>query len=51
VTVLKGDFEGAVEGKKQINISDLANEMYFVLITNQEGKAIVRKKLMVMNRN
>jgi hypothetical protein len=51
VTVLSGDFAGAIQGKKQINISDLANEMYFVVITSQQGKAIVRKKLMVMNRN
>jgi hypothetical protein len=51
VTVLTGDFENAVNGKKQVNISELTNEVYFVLITSPEGNAIVRKKLVVMNRN
>jgi hypothetical protein len=51
VTVLKGDFDNVVNGKQQVNISELTNEVYFVLITSPEGNAIVRKKLVVMNRN
>lgn len=50
VTVLEGNFEDTVNGIKPINISELANAVYFVVITGPEG-ATVRKKLVVMNRN
>ncbi len=50
ITVLEGDFEGVVNGMKQVNVSGLANEIYFVIMTGPKG-VTVRKKLVVMNRN
>jgi PKD repeat protein len=50
VTVLEGNFEGAVNGLKEVNVAELANAVYFVVMTGPKG-VIVRKKLMVMNRN
>ncbi|MDZ7650120.1 MAG: T9SS type A sorting domain-containing protein [Cytophagales bacterium] len=50
VTVLEGNFEGAVNGMKEVNVAELANAVYFVVMTGPSG-VTVRKKLMVMNRN
>jgi hypothetical protein len=50
VTVMDGNFDNSVNGMKQIDVSQLANAVYFVVITGPEG-ATVRKKLVVMNRN
>jgi hypothetical protein len=50
VTVLEGNFEDAVNGLKQVTISELANAVYFVVMTGPQG-ATVRKKLIVLNRN
>jgi hypothetical protein len=50
VTVLEGNFEGAVNGLKEVNVAELANAVYFVVMTGPKG-VTVRKKLMVMNRN
>lgn len=48
--MLEGNFEGAVNGMKVINVEELANAVYFVVMTGPKG-GTVRKKLMVMNRN
>jgi len=50
VTVMEGNFEGAVNGLKPVNVSGLSNEVYFVVMTGSRG-VTVRKKLVVMNRN
>lgn len=50
ITVMEGNFEGAINGLKAVNISGLSNEVYFVVMTGSRG-VIVRKKLVVMNRN
>jgi len=50
ITVLSGDFEGAVNGIKPVDISGLANAVYYVVMTSPQG-ATVHKKLVVVNRN
>jgi Secretion system C-terminal sorting domain len=50
VSVLQGDFTKATNGLLQVNVSDLSNAMYYVVIDGPGG-ITVRKKLMVMNRN
>lgn len=50
VTVLEGDFSDAVNGLKTVQVSGLSNAVYFVVMTGPQG-AIVRKKLIVLNRN
>ena len=50
VVVQKGDFEDAIERHKQVDISGLANGVYFVIITGP-GKSVVYQKLVIMNRN
>jgi len=50
VIVLEGNFEGAVNGIKQVIVSELANAVYFVVMTGPNG-ATVRKKLIILNRN
>ncbi len=50
VVVLKGDFENAFDNRKQIDVSNLANGVYFVIISGP-GQSTVYQKLMVMNRN
>ncbi|MBL7871773.1 MAG: hypothetical protein JNM78_09200, partial [Cyclobacteriaceae bacterium] len=50
VTVLEGNFEDAVNGLKQVSVAELANAVYFVVMTGPNG-ATVRKKLIVLNRN
>jgi hypothetical protein len=50
ITVLSGDFEGAVNGIKPIDISELANAVYYVVMTSPQG-ATVHRKLVVVNRN
>jgi hypothetical protein len=50
VVVLEGNFEGTVNGIKQVAVSELANAVYFVIMTGPNG-ATVRKKLIVLNRN
>jgi hypothetical protein len=50
ITVLSGDFEGAVNGIKLVDISELANAVYYVVMTSPQG-ATVHRKLVVVNRN
>jgi hypothetical protein len=50
VVVQKGDFEDAFNNRKQVDISGVANGVYFVIITGP-GKSIVYQKLVIMNRN
>jgi autotransporter-associated beta strand protein len=50
IAVLSGDFEGAVNGIKLIDISELANAVYYVVMTSPQG-ATVHRKLVVVNRN
>jgi len=50
ITVLKGDFEGAINGIKPVDISGLANAVYYVVMTSPQG-ATVHRKLVVVNRN
>lgn len=50
IAVLSGDFEGAVNGIKRIDISELANAVYYVVMTSPQG-ATVHRKLVVVNRN
>jgi len=50
IFVLTGDFTGAVNGIKSIDVSMLASGVYYVLI-GAEGKAPVYRKLVVMNQN
>ncbi|MBX2893854.1 MAG: autotransporter-associated beta strand repeat-containing protein [Cyclobacteriaceae bacterium] len=50
VSVLAGDFEGVVNGIKPVDISELANAVYYVVLTSPQGAA-VHKKLVVVNRN
>jgi hypothetical protein len=50
IFVLTGDFTGAVNGIKSIDVSMLASGMYYVLI-GAEGKVPVYRKLVVMNQN
>ena len=50
VTVLEGNFENAVNGLKPVAVSELANAVYFVVMTGPNG-VTVRKKLIVLNRN
>jgi hypothetical protein len=49
VFVEKGDFESTVEGTKSIDVSQLANGIYFVWIS-AEGKTPVYRKLVIINR-
>ncbi|MBX2917529.1 MAG: hypothetical protein KF856_19855, partial [Cyclobacteriaceae bacterium] len=48
--VLDGDFEGSINGIKPIDISGLANAVYYVVMTSPQG-ATVHRKLVVVNRN
>ncbi|WP_353737598.1 MULTISPECIES: PKD-like domain-containing protein [unclassified Microcystis] len=48
IFVLTGDFAGAVNGIKSIDVSMLASGVYYVLI-GAEGKVPVYRKLVVMN--
>ncbi|MCA2761988.1 MAG: hypothetical protein IM484_03825, partial [Microcystis sp. M151S2] len=50
IFVLTGDFTGAVNGIKSIDVSMLASGVYYVLI-GAEGKVPVYRKLVVMNQN
>ncbi len=50
VTVREGDFADVVNGKRTIQVADLSNAVYVVVITAPNG-ATVRKKLIVVNRN
>jgi hypothetical protein len=50
IFVLTGDFTGAVNGIKSIDVSTLSNGVYYVLI-GAEGKVPVYRKLVVMNQN
>ncbi len=50
VSVLEGDFKGSANGLLPVDVASLSNAIYYVVI-NGEGGAIVRKKLIVMNRN
>jgi hypothetical protein len=50
VSVLKGDFTRSANGLLPVDVASLANAIYYVVI-NGEGGVIVRKKLIVMNRN
>ena len=49
VFVEKGDFESTVEGTKAIDVSQLANGVYFVWIS-VEGKTPIYRKLVIINR-
>jgi hypothetical protein len=49
VFVEKGDFESTVEGTKTIDVSQLANGVYFVWIS-VEGKTPIYRKLVIINR-
>jgi hypothetical protein len=50
VVVLKGDFSKTMNGLLPVEVTSIPNALYYVVITGQHG-AIVRKKLIVMNRN
>ena len=50
IFVLTGDFTGAVNGIKSIDVSTITNGVYYVLI-GAEGKVPVYRKLVVMNQN
>jgi len=50
VIVQEGDFEDAINSRKQVDISSLANGVYFVIISGP-GKSVVYQKLVIMNRN
>ncbi|MCE2893700.1 MAG: PKD domain-containing protein, partial [Flammeovirgaceae bacterium] len=50
IFVLTGDFTGAVNGLKSIDVSTLTNGVYYLLI-GAEGKVPVYRKLVVMNQN
>jgi len=50
VVVREGNFEGAIDHLKQVDVSNLANAVYFVIITGP-GKSVVYQKLVVMNQN
>ncbi|MBN8575810.1 MAG: autotransporter-associated beta strand repeat-containing protein [Cytophagales bacterium] len=50
IAVLQGDFTGAVNGIKTVSVSDLANAVYYVVMTSPQG-AVVHRKLVVVNRN
>jgi PKD repeat protein len=49
IFVDKGDFRNAVNGIKPVDVSQLANGVYFVLI-GAEGKVPVYRKLVVINQ-
>ncbi|MFN5005279.1 MAG: autotransporter-associated beta strand repeat-containing protein [Bacteroidota bacterium] len=49
IFVEKGDFSNAVNGIKPVDVSQLANGVYFVLI-GAEGKVPVYRKLVVINQ-
>ncbi len=49
IFVDKGDFRSAVNGIKPVDVSQLANGVYFVLI-GAEGKVPVYRKLVVINQ-
>ncbi|MBX2898903.1 MAG: autotransporter-associated beta strand repeat-containing protein [Cyclobacteriaceae bacterium] len=50
IAVLQGDFTGAVNGIKTVSVSDLANAVYYIVMTSPQG-AVVHRKLVVVNRN
>ena len=50
VVVQKGDFEDAFNNRKQVDISGVANGVYFVIIIGP-GKSAIHQKLVIMNRN
>jgi Secretion system C-terminal sorting domain len=50
VFVMKGDFSDGVNGVKTVDISELINGVYFVLI-GAEGEVPIYRKLIVMNQN
>ena len=50
ITVLKGDFVKSANGLLTVDVSSLSNAVYYVVI-HEQGGAIARKKLVVMNRN
>ena len=50
IFIMKGDFTTAVNGIQQVDISTLANGVYFVLI-GAEGQVPTYKKLVVVNQN
>jgi PKD repeat protein len=50
VSVLRGDFTRMANGLLPVDVSSLPNAVYYVLINGNNG-AVVRKKLVVMNRN
>ena len=50
VVVQKGNFDDALNGTKQVDITGVANGVYFVIIAGP-GKSVVYQKLVIMNRN
>ncbi|MBX7126468.1 MAG: T9SS type A sorting domain-containing protein, partial [Cyclobacteriaceae bacterium] len=50
VEVSSGSFEGAANGVVQVNVSDLPNAVYIVIVNGPDGQT-ERRKLVVMNRN
>ena len=50
VIVQKGDFEDVFNNLKPVDISGVANGVYFIIITGP-GKTVVYQKLVIMNRN
>jgi hypothetical protein len=50
VTVLEGDFNGAINSIQPVEIETLPNAIYNVII-GAPGKPTVYRKLAVMNRN
>jgi hypothetical protein len=51
VKVMNGNFDRAANGLLEVEIAHLPNEMYYIIITGQDGNTTIRKKLMIMNKN
>jgi len=50
ITVRKGEFDDLINNTRQVDVRDLANGMYFVVLTGP-GQSVVHRKLVVLNRN
>ena len=50
INVLSGDFNDALKGMKQVDVSSLTNGMYIVAV-GAPGQSVVYKKLVVLNSN
>ncbi|MBY0432995.1 MAG: T9SS type A sorting domain-containing protein, partial [Cyclobacteriaceae bacterium] len=50
ITVESGDFSNLINNTKSVNVSGLANGIYFITLSGPGG-SVVHRKLVVMNRN